>query len=158
MPRRYRPAKRKVQPDIKYNSTNLEMCINRVMLKGKKSTARGILYDALDIIDTRVNDERTPLDVFDQALRNATPLVEVKPRRVGGATYQIPVEVAPNRRIALALRWLIAAARARSGRSMADRMANELMDAANNVGATIKRREDTHRMAEANRAYAHYRW
>ena len=158
MPRRYRPAKRKVQPDIKYNSADLEMCINRVMLNGKKSTARAILYDALDIISTRVGDERTPLDVFEQALRNATPLVEVKPRRVGGATYQIPVEVAPDRRIALALRWLIAAARARSGRSMAEKMANELMDAANNVGTTIKRREDTHRMAEANRAYAHYRW
>jgi len=158
MPRRYRPAKRKAQLDIKYNSENLEMCINRVMLRGKKSTARGILYDAFEIIATRVGGERTPLDVFEQALRNATPLVEVKPRRVGGATYQVPVEVAPDRRIALALRWLIASARARSGRSMAEKMANELMDASNNVGNTIKRREDTHRMAEANRAYAHYRW
>jgi len=158
MPRRYRPAKRKAQLDIKYNSENLEMCINRVMLNGKKSTARGILYDAFEIIGTRVGGERTPLDVFEQALRNATPLVEVKPRRVGGATYQVPVEVAPDRRIALALRWLIASARARSGRSMAEKMANELMDASNNVGNTIKRREDTHRMAEANRAYAHYRW
>jgi small subunit ribosomal protein S7 len=158
MPRRYRPAKRKVQPDIKYNSPQLEMCINRVMLNGKKSTARAIMYDALDIIAGRTGGERSPLDVFDQALRNATPLVEVKPRRVGGATYQVPVEVAPDRRVALALRWLIASARARSGRSMAERMANELMDAANNVGNTIKRREDTHRMAEANRAYAHYRW
>jgi small subunit ribosomal protein S7 len=158
MPRRYRPAKRKAQPDIKYNSEHLEMCINRVMLNGKKSTARAIMYDALDIIGERVGGERSPLDVFDQALRNATPLVEVKPRRVGGATYQIPVEVAPDRRIALALRWLIASARARSGRSMAEKMANELMDASNNVGTTIKRREDTHRMAEANRAYAHYRW
>jgi small subunit ribosomal protein S7 len=158
MPRRYRPAKRKAQPDIKYNSAQLEMCINRVMIKGKKSTARAILYDALDIIGDRVGSERSPLDVFDQALRNATPLVEVKPRRVGGATYQIPVEVAPDRRVALALRWLITSARARSGRSMAEKMANELMDAANNVGTTIKRREDTHRMAEANRAYAHYRW
>ena len=158
MPRRYRPAKRKVQPDIKYGSKNLEMCINRVMLNGKKSTARAIMYDAFDIIAGRVGGERSPLDVFEQALRNATPLVEVKPRRVGGATYQIPVEVAPERRVALALRWLIAAARARSGRSMAEKMANELMDASNNVGTTIKRREDTHRMAEANRAYAHYRW
>jgi small subunit ribosomal protein S7 len=158
MPRRYRPAKRKIEPDIKYNNVHLEMCINRVMLNGKKSTARSILYDALDIIGDRVGGERSPLDVFEQALRNATPLVEVKPRRVGGATYQIPVEVAPERRVALALRWLIASARARSGRSMAEKMANELMDASNNVGATIKRREDTHRMAEANRAYAHYRW
>jgi len=134
------------------------MCINRVMLNGKKSTARAILYDAFDLIGQRVGGERSPLDVFDQAIRNATPLVEVKPRRVGGATYQVPVEVAPERRIALALRWLIASARARSGRSMAEKMANELMDAANNVGNTVKRREDTHRMAEANRAYAHYRW
>ena len=158
MPRRYRPAKRKAQSDIKYNSVHLEMCINRVMLNGKKSIARAILYDAFDIIGERVGGERSPLDVFDQALRNATPLVEVKPRRVGGATYQVPVEVAPDRRIALALRWLISSARARSGRSMAEKMANELMDASNNVGTTIKRREDTHRMAEANRAYAHYRW
>jgi small subunit ribosomal protein S7 len=98
------------------------------------------------------------LEVFDQAIRNATPLIEVKPRRVGGATYQVPVEVAPDRRVSLALRWLLASARARSGRSMAEKLASELMDAANNVGVTIKRREDTHRMAEANRAYAHYRW
>ena len=158
MPRRYRPAKRKIQPDIKYNSDNLEMCINRMMLKGKKSTARAIMYDALDIIAGRVGGERSPLDVFDQALRNATPLVEVKPRRVGGATYQVPVEVPPDRRVALALRWLIASARGRSGKNMAEKMANELMDASNNVGNTIKRREDTHRMAEANRAFAHFRW
>lgn len=156
MPRRYRPAKRKVQPDIKYGSEHLEMCINRLMVRGKKSRARAIMYDALDIIEQRTN--RAPLETFDQALTNATPLVEVKPRRVGGATYQIPVEVAPDRRVSLALRWLIASARARSGRSMADKMASELLDAANNVGVTIKRREDTHRMAEANRAYAHYRW
>jgi small subunit ribosomal protein S7 len=132
------------------------MCINRLMACGKKSLARGIVYDALDIIEQRTN--RAPLEVFDQALSNATPLVEVKPRRVGGATYQIPVEVAPDRRVSLALRWLIASTRARSGRSMADKLASELLDAANNVGVTIKRREDTHRMAEANRAYAHYRW
>jgi small subunit ribosomal protein S7 len=156
MPRRYRPAKRKVKPDIKYGSEHLEMCINRLMVRGKKSRARAIMYDALDIIEQRTN--RAPLETFDQALTNATPLVEVKPRRVGGATYQIPVEVAPDRRVSLALRWLIASARARSGRSMADKMASELLDAANNVGVTIKRREDTHRMAEANRAYAHYRW
>jgi small subunit ribosomal protein S7 len=156
MPRRYRPAKRKVTPDIKYGSEHLEMCINRLMVRGKKSLARTIVYDALDIIEQRTN--RMPLETFEQALTNATPLVEVKPRRVGGATYQIPVEVAPDRRVSLALRWLIASARARSGRSMADKLASELLDAANNVGVTIKRREDTHRMAEANRAYAHYRW
>lgn len=156
MPRRYRPAKRKVRLDIKYNSEHVEMCINRVMEKGKKSVARSIVYDAFALIEERTN--RPPLEVFDQALRNATPLIEVKPRRVGGATYQVPVEVAPDRRVSLALRWLLVSARTRSGRSMAEKLASELMDAANNVGVTIKRREDTHRMAEANRAYAHYRW
>jgi len=156
MPRRYRPPKRKVLPDIKYNNQHVEMCINRVMLVGKKSTARSIVYDAFDLIDERT--KRNPLEVFEQAIKNATPLVEVKPRRVGGATYQVPVEVPPDRRISLALRWLISSARARSGRSMAEKLAGELMDAANNVGVTIKRREDTHRMAEANKAYAHYRW
>jgi small subunit ribosomal protein S7 len=156
MPRRYRPAKRKISPDIKYNSEHVEMCINRIMMRGKKSVARGIVYDAFELIAQRTN--REPLEIFDQALRNATPLIEVKPRRVGGATYQVPVEVAPDRRVSLALRWLIAASRARSGKSMAEKLAAELMDAANNAGATVKRREDTHRMAEANRAYAHYRW
>jgi small subunit ribosomal protein S7 len=156
MPRRYRPAKREAKPDIKYNSEHIEMCINRIMTRGKKSLARAIVYDAFELIEQRTS--RNPLEVFEQALRNATPLIEVKPRRVGGATYQIPVEVAPDRRISLGLRWLITSARARSGRSMAEKLAAELMDAANNVGVTIKRREDTHRMAEANRAYAHYRW
>jgi small subunit ribosomal protein S7 len=156
MPRRYRPAKRKINPDIKYNSEHVEMCINRIMMRGKKSVARGIVYDAFELIEQRTN--REPLETFEQALRNATPLIEVKPRRVGGATYQVPVEVAPDRRISLGLRWLIAASRARSGKSMAEKLAAELMDAANNVGTTVKRREDTHRMAEANRAYAHYRW
>jgi small subunit ribosomal protein S7 len=156
MPRRYRPPKRKVEADIQYDSEHVEMCINRVMSRGKKSVARSIVYDAFGIIEERTN--RQPLEIFEQALRNATPLVEVKPRRVGGATYQVPVEVPPDRRVSLALRWLITAARARSGRSMSEKLAGELMDAANNVGTTIKRREDTHRMAEANRAYAHYRW
>jgi small subunit ribosomal protein S7 len=156
MPRRYRPPKRKVSPDIKYNSEQVEMCINRVMKWGKKSTARGIMYDALAIIEDRT--KRPPLQTFEQALKNATPLVEVKPRRVGGATYQIPVEVSPDRRVALALRWLIASARSRSGKSMAENLAAELMDAANNVGTTVKKREDTHRMAEANKAYALFRW
>jgi len=156
MPRRYRPARRKAKPDIKYNSEQIEMCINRVMRWGKKSLARSIVYDALDLIEERT--KREPLQTFEQALKNAMPLVEVKPRRVGGATYQIPVEVSPDRRTSLALRWLLAAARGRSGKSMSEKLAAELMDAANNVGATIKRREDTHRMAEANRAYASYRW
>jgi small subunit ribosomal protein S7 len=156
MPRRYRPPKRKVEPDIKYDNEHVEMCINRVMRWGKKSVARSIVYDAMSLIEERTR--REPLQVFEQALKNATPLIEVKPRRVGGATYQIPVEVPPDRRTALALRWLLASARGRSGKSMAEKLASELMDAANNVGATIKKREDTHRMAEANKAYAHYRW
>jgi small subunit ribosomal protein S7 len=156
MPRRYRPSKRKVKPDIKYNSEHVAMCINRVMQWGKKSVARGIVYDAFDLIEERT--KRPALQTFEQALKNATPMVEVKPRRVGGATYQVPVEVSPDRRISLALRWLIGSSRSRSGKSMAEKLAAELMDAANNVGTTVKRREDTHRMAEANRAYAHYRW
>jgi small subunit ribosomal protein S7 len=132
------------------------MCINRVMQWGKKSVARSIVYDAFDLIEDRT--KRSPLQTFEQALKNATPMIEVKPRRVGGATYQIPVEVPPERRTALALRWLLTSARSRSGNSMAEKLAAELMDASNNIGATIKRREDTHRMAEANKAYAHYRW
>ena len=155
MPRRNRPPKRKVLPDIKHNNQQVEMCINRVMKWGKKSVARSIVYDAFDLIEERT--QRDPIQTFEQALNNATPLVEVKPRRVGGATYQIPIEVEPARRIALALQWLLASARSRSGKSMAEKLAGELMDAANNVGATIKKREDTHRMAEANKAYAHYR-
>jgi len=156
MPRRYRPSRRKVEPDIKYGSEHIEMCINRVMRWGKKSTARSIVYDALELVEDR--SSKNPLQAFEQALRNATPMVEVKPRRVGGATYQIPVEIAPERRVALALRWLISSARNRSEKSMVEKLAAEVMDAANNVGATIKKREDTHRMAEANKAYAHYRW
>ena len=132
------------------------MCINRGMLHGKKSTARAIVYGALDIIAERSN--RDPVEIFEQGLKNVTPLIEVKPRRVGGATYQIPVEISGERKTALAFRWLIGAARSRSGKSMAEKLASELMDAANNVGASVKRREDTHRMAEANKAYAHYRW
>ncbi|MBN1579814.1 MAG: 30S ribosomal protein S7 [Anaerolineae bacterium] len=156
MPRRYQPSKRPVEPDQKYNSQHIAMCINRVMLHGKKSTARAIVYGALEIVAEKTN--RDPVEIFEQGLKNATPLIEVKPRRVGGATYQIPVEISTERKIALALRWLIGASRSRSGKSMAEKLASELMDAANNVGASVKRREDTHRMAEANKAYAHYRW
>ena len=128
------------------------------MLNGKKSTARAILYDALDIIGERVGGERSPLDVFDQALRNATPLVEVKPRRVGGATYQVPVEVRPSRRNALAMRWLVDAARKRGEKSMALRLAGELSDAFEGKRAAVNKREDVHRMAEANKAFSHYRF
>ena len=126
------------------------------MQRGKKSVAEGIMYDALKIIEEKAR--RNPLDIFEQGLRNVTPTLEVKPRRVGGATYQVPVEIRGERRTALAMRWLLAAARARSGKPMAERLADELLDAAAGQGTAIKRREDTHRMAEANKAFAHYRW
>ena len=156
MPRRNRPPKRNIAPDIRYNSVLVSQFVNKLMRYGKKSTAQRIFYDALELIEQR--SRRPGLEVFEQAVRNATPQIEVKPRRVGGATYQVPVEVAPGRQLSLAIRWLIGTARSRPGKSMAEKLASELMDAANNTGVTIKRREDTHRMAEANRAFAHYRW
>jgi small subunit ribosomal protein S7 len=156
MPRRYRPERREAVPDGKYNSETLTRFINKVMKNGKKSTARRAVYDAFDIVNTRTG--REPLEVFEMALRNVAPMIEVKPRRVGGATYQVPVEVPAHRRGSLAMRWLLVAARSRSGRSFADKLAAELMDAAQNTGAAVKRREDAHRMAEANKAFAHYRW
>lgn len=156
MPRRAKIERRPVQPDPRYGSELLARFTNKVMQRGKKGLAERIVYDALDLIQERSG--REPLEVFQQAIQNATPLLEVKPRRVGGATYQVPVQIEPQRRQSLAIRWLLQAARSRSGRSMAEKLAGELMDAANNTGVTIKRREDTHRMAEANRAFAHYRW
>jgi len=156
MPRRNRPPRREVAPDIKYNSVLVAQFVNKLMICGKKSTAQRIFYDALDIIEARA--KRPGLDVFELAVRNATPILEVKPRRVGGATYQVPVEVRPDRRRSLAIRWLVQSTRKRSGKSMAEKLASELMDAASNTGQTIKKREDTHKMAEANRAFAHYRW
>jgi small subunit ribosomal protein S7 len=130
--------------------------INKIMYGGKKGTAERIIYDALEIIAARTG--REPMEVFEQALRNATPVLEVKPRRVGGATYQVPVEIRGDRRQSLAIRWLLASAHNRSGHSMAEKLAGEIMDAANGTGATIKKKEDTHKMAEANKAFAHYRW
>jgi small subunit ribosomal protein S7 len=156
MARRGRAEKREPQPDGKYFSKSLQMFINKVMIDGKKSTAEGLVYEALDRMEQQAG--RPAIDVFDQALRNATPAIEVKPRRVGGATYQVPVDIRAERRISLAMRWLVRSARARRGRSMAEKLAGELMDAASGQGATVKRREDTHRMAEANRAFVHYRW
>lgn len=156
MPRRNRPPKREIEPDIKYNNVMVSRFINKLMVDGKKSTAQTIFYDALDLIEQRA--KRPGIEVFEQAIRNVTPILEVKPRRVGGATYQVPVEVRPERRVSLAVRWLVDTARRRPGKSMAEKLANELLDAANNTGATVKKREDTHRMAEANRAFAHYRW
>jgi small subunit ribosomal protein S7 len=156
MPRRYRPPRREVQPDPKYNSELVSRFINRLMNRGKKSLATRIMYDAFDIMEERTH--RNPLEVFNQAVENATPILEVRPRRVGGATYQIPVEVRPERRTSLAIRWLIRSAQGRKGRPLAERLADELMDAARNTGSTVKKKEDTHKMAEANRAFAHYRW
>ncbi|GBD24542.1 30S ribosomal protein S7 [bacterium HR29] len=156
MPRRYKPEKRQIPPDPRYNSVLVQVMINKIMRNGKKSVAEKILYRAFDRIRERTG--RDPLDVFQQAIRNVTPVLEVKPRRVGGATYQVPVEIRPDRRLSLAMRWIIHAARARKGRPMFERLADELLDAANNTGAAVKRRDDTHRMAEANRAFVHYRW
>jgi small subunit ribosomal protein S7 len=154
--RRTKPVKRVIPGDAKYNSQLVQSFINRLMKKGKKSVAARILYQTFDIIEVRA--KREPLEVFEQAVKNTSPILEVKPRRVGGATYQVPIEVLPDRRLALSIRWILAAARARPGKSMVEKLSGELMDAANNTGAAIKKREETHRMAEANRAFAHYRW
>ena len=155
MPRRYRPPKRKIDPDVRYNSVQVQSFINRVMKNGKKSTATRLMYNAFDQIEKDL--KKNPLEVFQQALKNVSPVMEVKPRRVGGATYQVPMEVSSDRQFALATRWILAAARARSGRSFSEKLAGELMDAYNNTGPSIKKRDETHKMAEANRAFSHYR-
>jgi small subunit ribosomal protein S7 len=154
--RRTKPERRVIQGDVRYGNPTVQGFINRLMRRGKKSTAARTVYGALALIEARA--KRDPVEVFEQAVRNVAPALEVKPRRVGGATYQVPVEVGPDRRVSLAMRWITAAARSRGGKSMAEKLAGELMDAANNAGAAIKRREETHKMAEANRAFAHYRW
>jgi small subunit ribosomal protein S7 len=156
MSRRNRAFKREISPDVRYNSLMVQMFINRMMYSGKKSTAQGIMYGTLALVEERT--KRPGLEVFEQAMRNATPQIEVKPRRVGGATYQVPVEVPADRRNTLAMRWLLGAARSRGGKSMVEKLAGELMDAAAGNGAAIKKREETHKMAEANRAFAHFRW
>ena len=156
MPRRARAAKRETPPDARYQNVTVAKLINKIMMRGQKRTAERIVYDALQIMERNVS--RDPVTAVEQAIKNATPLLEVKPRRVGGATYQVPVEVQPDRGLSLALRWLVLSARARTGRSMAEKLAGELSDASKGQGVTIKRRDDTHRMAEANRAFAHYRW
>ncbi|MCY3504872.1 MAG: 30S ribosomal protein S7 [Chloroflexi bacterium] len=156
MPRRNRPERRIIRPDPRYGDQQVQILINKVMTRGKKSTAERVVYGAFDRIQE--NTGRDPVDTFRQAMRNATPVLEVKPRRVGGTTYQVPVEIRPERRTALAMRWLLQGARGRGGHTMAERLAAELLDAANNAGSAIKRRDDTHRMAEANRAFVHYRW
>tara|TARA_A100001388_G_C28630020_1_gene431786 strand:- start:27 stop:497 length:471 start_codon:yes stop_codon:yes gene_type:complete len=156
MPRRRVPEKREVLPDPKFNNKTLAKFMNHVMISGKKAVAEKIVYGALDRIQERVSSD--PLDIFDAALEAVSPVVEVKSRRVGGATYQVPVEVRPSRRTALAMRWLVDSARSRGEKSMPLRLAGELMDAAEGRGAAVRRREDTHRMADANKAFAHYRF
>ncbi|HOL17544.1 MAG TPA: 30S ribosomal protein S7 [Bacillota bacterium] len=156
MPRKGSVPKRDILPDPLYNSKLLAKFINKLMYEGKKGTAQRIMYDALDII--REKTGKDPKEVFETAVRNVSPVLEVKPRRVGGATYQVPVEVSPHRKNILAIRWLISFARNRGEKTIAQRLAAELMDAANGVGGAIKKKEDTHKMAEANRAFAHYRW
>ena len=156
MSRRRRAERRAVPPDPRYNSVELARFINKIMKWGKKTTAQRVVYGALDVVqqDTR----RDPLEVFSQALKNATPLLEVKPRRVGGATYQVPTELRSNRSEALAMRWIIRSSRARKGMPMIRKLALELMDASRGEGTAVRRREEVHRMAEANRAFVHYRW
>ena len=156
MSRRRRAVRRVPPPDPRHGNVELASFINRVMLNGKKTVAQRTVYQALDQVEQETH--RDPIEVFDQAMRNATPNVEVKPRRVGGATYQVPVEVSGTRRTALARRWLIRAARARTGQPMRSRLASELLDASRGQGAAVRRREELHRMAEANRAFVHYRW
>ncbi|MDD2221088.1 MAG: 30S ribosomal protein S7 [Clostridia bacterium] len=156
MPRRGNIAKIEVLPDPVYNSEVLAKFINQLMLDGKKGVAENIVYGAFDIIKEKTGQD--PMEVFDAAMKNVMPTVEVKARRVGGANYQVPVEVRADRKQALGIRWLVMFSRKRGGKSMEEKLAGELMDAANNTGASVKKREDTHKMAEANRAFAHYRW
>ena len=157
MPRKKLVEKKPLVPDPRYKSVLVTKFTNCLMLDGKKSVARHLFYGAMDIIDQKIADEE-PLAVFETAMENVRPRVEVKSRRVGGATYQVPVEVRPDRRNALAIRWIIGFAKSRSGQSMSERLAAEVLDAFNNRGSAVKKREDTHKMAEANKAFAHYRW
>ncbi len=156
MPRKGPAKKRDIAPDPVYGSRLLTRLINRVLLSGKKSIAEKIVYGALDIIEQKTN--RKGIDVFEEAMRNVMPIIEVKARRVGGSTYQVPVEVRSDRKVSLAMRWIVTYSRKRGGHTMTERLAAELLDAANNTGASIKKKEDGHKMAEANKAFAHYRW
>jgi len=156
MPRRSRPVKRVIAPDPVYQSEAIAKFVNVVMSKGKRSTAEKVVYDALSRAGKQAKKE--PLEVFDLALRNVTPLLEVKPRRVGGATYQVRVEIRPERRLALARRWIVRFARQRGGKSMSEKLAFELLDASQNTGGAVKRKEETHRMAESNKAFSHFRY
>jgi small subunit ribosomal protein S7 len=153
--RRGKPEERVIPPDIRYNSVNVQTMILHILKRGKKSLAVRLMYDAMDIIKERT--DKNPLEAFDAALRNVSPAMEVRPRRVGGATYQVPMEVSVDRRTTLAIRWILAAARDRSGKSFPDKLASELIDALNETGAAIRKRDEAHKMAEANRAFSHYR-
>jgi small subunit ribosomal protein S7 len=153
--RRSKPERREILPDNRYNSVNVQTMVQHVLKRGKKSVAIGLVYSAMDLIKERT--EKNPLDVFDGALKNVSPAMEVRPRRVGGATYQVPMEVSSARKMTLALRWILSAANERSGRSFPEKLAGELIDAFNETGAAIRKRDETHKMAEANRAFSHYR-
>ena len=153
--RRAKPEKREILPDIRFNNINLQTMVQHVLKRGKKSTATRLIYDAMDLVKERT--EKNPIDVFDGALKNVGPAMEVRPRRVGGATYQVPMEVSSDRRTTLAIRWILSAANERSGKSFSDKLASELIDAFNETGSAIRKRDETHKMAEANRAFSHYR-
>ncbi len=153
--RRSKPEEREITPDVRYQSTVVTSFINRIMRRGKKSVATSSIYDAFDIMAEKTG--KNPIDVFEQALRNVGPVMEVRPRRVGGATYQVPMEVPSSRRMTLAMRWIITASKARAGKSFAEKLSGELLDAYNNQGTSVRKREETHKMAEANRAFSHYR-
>jgi small subunit ribosomal protein S7 len=153
--RRAKPEKREILPDVRYSSLNLQTLVQHILKKGKKSLAIGLVYDAMDLIKERTG--KNAIDVFDGALKNVSPAMEVRPRRVGGATYQVPMEVSTRRRTTLAIRWLLSAARERAGKSFPDKLASELIDASNETGSAIRKRDETHKMAEANRAFSHYR-
>lgn len=153
--RRGKPEERVILPDIRYNSVNIQTMILHIMKRGKKSLATKLMYDAMDLIKERT--KKNPLEVYETALRNVSPVMEVRPRRVGGATYQVPMEVPVNRRTTLAIRWILAAAHDRSGKSFADKLASELVEASTEAGAAIRKRDEAHKMAEANRAFSHYR-
>ncbi len=153
--RRAKPERREILPDIRFNSVNIQTMVQHVLKRGKKSTATRLIYDAMDLVQERT--QKNPMEVFDAALKNVGPAMEVRPRRVGGATYQVPMEVSTDRRTTLAIRWILSAAHERAGKSFSDKLASELIDAFNETGAAIRKRDETHKMAEANRAFSHYR-
>ncbi len=153
--RRAKPERREILPDIRYSSVHVQTMVKHVLKRGKKSVATGLIYDAMDLIKERT--QKNPLEIFDGALKNVSPVMEVRPRRVGGATYQVPMEVPADRRMTLAIRWILSAANERSGKSFSDKLAGELIDAFNETGSAIRKRDETHKMAEANRAFSHYR-